>query len=340
MGLEELKVWQNLSREEIGDTPEDFLRTLANPAAIYISGRDNSRTRVLVTLTHGNEPSGFRAVHRWLAEGKRQPAVNIVVILGAVTTALTSPMFFYRHLPDRRDLNRCFRPPYDQDRDGRLAAAIMNEIRKHYPESVVDMHNTSGSSNPFAIVHNDSAAKRKLARLFVDCLIDSDLQLGALMEKDEELGVPIVTVEAGGVQDMATNDNAWRGITKYFLQEDIYQSPETNAVHVYHNPLRLELSSDSSIDYADHRLPDMRVVMRKDIEEFNFFPVKKTDMLGWLDSKGMGNLKVIKGNKTCDAGMFFKIENGRLYPRNEMQIFMATTHRDIAVSDCLFYFIC
>ena len=338
MELVELKVWQDPSPDTVGDTPEYFLRKLGDAAVIYISGKDSSRTRVLVTLTHGNEPSGFKAVHRWLAEGHQQPAVNIVVILGAVATALTSPIFFYRHLPGRRDLNRCFRPPYDQDNEGRLAAAIMDEIRKHQPEAVIDMHNTSGSSNAFAIVHNDSDTKRKLAGLFVNCLINSDLQLGALMEKDDELGVPIVTIEAGGVQDSATKENAWRGITSYFLQEDIYQA--SNKIYVYHNPLRLELSADASIDYADRCLPDIRVVMRKDIEKFNFFPIKASDMLGWLNDKGMKNLKVIKGNHTCDASKFFKLENGKFYPHQEMQIFMATTQRDIAVSDCLFYFMC
>ena len=52
-----------------------------------IPGRDSSRTRVLVTLSHGNEPSGVEAVHGWL-QAEQVPAVNVVVILGAVQAAL------------------------------------------------------------------------------------------------------------------------------------------------------------------------------------------------------------------------------------------------------------
>ncbi len=332
----ELKIWQDPQTSEVGDTPEDFLHILGGATALRLTGKDRSRTRVLVTLTHGNEPSGFRAVHRWLAEGHRQPAVNIVVILSAVETALTRPFFFYRHLPGRRDLNRCFRPPYE-GREGRLAAAILTEIRHHHPEAVVDMHNTSGSSHAFAVVHRDSFAKRQLASLFVDCLIDSRLCLGALMEQDQQLGVPIITIEAGGVQDPQTTADTWRGVETYFLKDNLYKS--SRDIFVFNNPLRLELAPKTSIDYADRRMPETNVVMRKDIEKFNFYPIDKDEMLGWLNIRGIAGLKVIKENTTRDANEFFKLKEGKFYPRHKMQIFMATTQRNIAVSDCLFYFI-
>ena len=331
-----LKIWQDPEQGAVGDSPEDFLRILGQATAIRLTGKDPTRTRVLVTLTHGNEPSGLRAVHRWLREGQRQPAVNIVIIISSVKTALTRPFFFYRHLPERRDLNRCFNPPYE-GQEGQLALAILTEIRQHRPEAVIDMHNTSGASYAFGVVHHDSPAKRQLASVFVDCMIDTKLQLGALMEKDQDLGVPIVTIEAGGVQDPQAKENAWQGIERYFLKEDIYQS--SKEIFVLHNPARLELAPNCSIDYADRYLPDMKVTMRKDIEKFNFHPITARDMLGWLNSAGLANLQVYKENTIQDAQQFFQLKAGKFYPRSKMQIFMATTQRSIAVSDCLFYFI-
>ena len=331
----DLKIWRNPNKSEVGNTPEDFLRILGGSTSLHLTGKDRSRTRVLVTLTHGNEPSGLRAVHRWLREGQRQPAVNIVVILGSVETALTRPFFFYRHLPERRDLNRCFSPPY-AGREGRLALAMLNEMRHHTPEAIVDMHNTSGSSHAFAVCYNDTPAKRQLAGLFADCLIDTQIKLGALMEQDIELGVPIITVETGGVQDPNTKANTWHGIQKYFLAEDVYQT--RREVAVLHNPLRLELAPNTSIDYADHCLPDMKVVIRKDIEQFNFQPAEQDDMLGWLNSDSTACLRVVKANQLVNADNFFILKDGKFYPRNKIQIFMATTQRAIAVSDCLFYF--
>ncbi|MCY4524824.1 MAG: hypothetical protein OXB84_08800 [Halobacteriovoraceae bacterium] len=100
----ELNVWHAPKKEEIPDTPYNFLKKVEKPTAIHIPGKNTNRTRVLVTLTHGNEPSGLQAVHEWLRWG-RIPLVNIVVILGSVKAALTDPVFFYRHLPGERDLN-------------------------------------------------------------------------------------------------------------------------------------------------------------------------------------------------------------------------------------------
>ncbi len=54
--------------------PEDargFLRLLGAPVLILQAGRDPSRTRIVSTLLHANEPSGLIAVQRWLRSGSR-----------------------------------------------------------------------------------------------------------------------------------------------------------------------------------------------------------------------------------------------------------------------------
>ena len=47
-----------------GNNVEEFLRALGGPACLFLRGQDRSRTRALVTLLHGNEPSGAIALHR------------------------------------------------------------------------------------------------------------------------------------------------------------------------------------------------------------------------------------------------------------------------------------
>ena len=54
--------------ETIPSDPVAWLRQLGGPTAIRLSGRDRSRCRTVVTLLHGNEPSGVRALHGWLRE--------------------------------------------------------------------------------------------------------------------------------------------------------------------------------------------------------------------------------------------------------------------------------
>jgi hypothetical protein len=321
-------------RENIPGRVNEFLQALPGPVAIHLSGRDDSRCRVLVTLSHGNEPSGLEAIHRWLLEG-RQPEVNVVIILGAVEAALADPMFFHRQLPGTRDLNRCFNPPY-KDRQGQLAQAMLRHIRELEPEAVIDLHNTSGSSSAFSVSIADSPGCRALAGLFVDRMILTDLRLGSLMEQD--LGCPVVTIEAGGSQDDSSMVVAEEGIERLFCRQSLFD--DDAQISLFRHPLRLELARHSRIDYADRPLHDRDITVRGDIEQFNFAPVDRSSMLGWLDDTGLEHLRIGSDRHPHEVSEFFRVEEGRLFPNRHMRLFMATTRPDIATSDCLFYFVC
>lgn len=328
-----LAVWEQPQPDAIAGRINDFLSELPGPCAIHVAGRDPSRCRVLVTLSHGNEPSGLEAVHRWLVSG-RQPEVNIVVILGGVPAAAAEPLFFHRMLAGERDLNRCFNPPFN-DQQGRLALAILEHIRAQQPEAVIDLHNTSGSSPAFAVSCGESPAQVQLVSLFVEHMIVTDLRLGSLME--QELGCPVVTIEAGGSQDEQAEVTADIGLAHYFEQPDVFTPART--VTRFKHPLRLELSQHSRIDYAARALHDRDLTVREDIEQFNFAPVHSDEMLGWLDEDGLNHLLINGGPDQHPPREYFRIEDGKLYPRRPLRLFMATTRADIAASDCLFYFI-
>ena len=321
-------------RENIPGRVNEFLQALPGPAAIHLTGRDTSRTRVLVTLSHGNEPSGLEAIHHWLLEGK-QPAVNVAILLGGVEAALAEPMFYHRQLPGARDLNRCFNPPY-KDRQGQLAQAMLRHIRDLEPEAVVDLHNTSGSSSAFAVIVGDTPERQALAGLFVARAVITDLRLGSLMEQD--FGCPVVTIEAGGSLDETSEVVAQEGVARFFLQEDLFADPDP--VLLLRHPLRLELARHSRIDYADRALHDRDITMRFDIEKFNFEPVNRGSLLGWADEEGLDHLRIGSDYQPHEVAEFFRVEGGNLFPNQHMRLFMATTRPDIAASDCLFYFVC
>jgi hypothetical protein len=320
--------------ENIPQRVNEFLQALPGPVAIHLTGRDSSRTRVLVTLSHGNEPSGLEAVHHWLLEG-RQPEVDVVIIMGAVEAALAEPLFFHRQLPGNRDLNRCFNPPF-KDRQGQLAQSMLRHIRELEPEAVVDLHNTSGSSQPFAVSFFDTPEHQALVGLFVSRLIKTGLRLGSLMEQD--CGCPVITIEAGGSTDDAASIVAGEGVARYFLEQDVYEN--RNGVTLFRHPLRLELAAHSRIDYAERPLHDRDITVRYDIERFNFAPIERHDMLGWVDNNGLDHLKVGSDETPHEVSEFFRVEDGKLYPNQHMRLFMATTRPDIAASDCMFYFVC
>ena len=53
---------RNPAASSIGNNAQEFLRLLGGPACLFLEGEDDTRTRALVTLLHGNEPSGLMAL--------------------------------------------------------------------------------------------------------------------------------------------------------------------------------------------------------------------------------------------------------------------------------------
>lgn len=314
-------------------TVNEFLCRLPGPVAIHVAGIDSDRTRALVTLSHGNEPSGLEAVYHWLRSGV-VPAVNAVLVIASVEAARAEPLFYHRMLPGRRDLNRCFSGPAD-DAEGQLAHAILQHLRAQRPEAVIDLHNTSGSNPAFSVTTSDTQALRGLSSLFVNCMIMTDLRLGSLMEQD--LGCPVVTIEAGGSQDESAEVVALLGLQRYLADDS--DAGTVEQLRMMSHPLRLELAPHTRIDFSMHALHDRDVTVRSDIEIFNFKPVAAGQPLAWLGDAGMQHLQ-IGGTRSQNRVLdYFQVEQGQLCARLPMTLFMATTRPDIAAADCLFYFV-
>ncbi|MCY4524817.1 MAG: hypothetical protein OXB84_08765, partial [Halobacteriovoraceae bacterium] len=167
-----------------------------------------------------------------------------------------------------------------------------------------------------------------------DRLVISQLSLGSLMEQD--LGIPLITVEAGGSKDPSSIDVARKGLENYFLIDDLFK--KNSSITVLQNPLRLELKKGHRIIYDDNLLEDCDVTIRKDIEKFNFSMVDNKNMLGRIRN-GLDCFQIGKDVRSHKVDDYFFERDGGLYPKCKMHLFMATVRPDIAVSDCLFYFI-
>src|SRR5690606_16158377 len=196
---------------EVTPSLEDFLHSLVCPTLMRLAGLDNSRTRAVCTLLHGNEPSGMIALHRWLLE-RRPPAVNLIVLIGSVVAALQPPLFSLRQLPGRRDLNRCFREPF-LEQEGRIAQAFLEALREENPECLIDIHNTSGTGPAFCISTINDAPHQALASLFSRRFIINHLRLGALMEVSLH-AVPSLPAAWGSSQDLAAHEMAYAGVVR------------------------------------------------------------------------------------------------------------------------------
>ncbi len=333
--MSRVRFLRNPPVSELGSGVEEFLRELGAPTCIFLDGEDNTRTRALVTLLHGNEPSGVMAVYHWLQSGLR-PAVNVVCIVASVVAALAPPAFSHRMLPRARDLNRCFRAPFD-DAQGALAEEILEILRLHHPEAVIDIHNTSGSGPSFGVCTHMDRQHDALVSLFTQRMIVSNLGLGALMDISEH-SYPTVTVEVGGRLDEEAHALAYEGLRRYFLAPTVLAQDETDwGLELLHNPIRLELCEHVTLTYADQPCESYDITLRSDIEHHNFGSVSADTQLGWARGSERNLFRAQDASGSCAVTKLVRIVDGELYPARPLKLFMITNNAAIAESDCLFY---
>jgi predicted deacylase len=314
----------------LGNTVLQFLTNLGGPSVLHVKGKEHNKCRVIVTLLHGNEPSGLKAIHQLLHEGF-VPQFDTKVIIASVVASLTEPSFTHRMLPGKADLNRCF-SDHQKNLQSQLAAAISEQIREVSPEAVVDIHNTSGSGPAFSVSISNSPQHQALAAHFTHRLVYTDIRLGSIMEQD--FGCPIVTIEAGGSHDDEADITALNGIKSFLSKHFVFT--QTQALELLVNPRRLELMPSSTITYSTEAQKKFDITLRQDIERFNFKRAEKGTQLGWINQQGLSHFRLDKDH--ISVGHFFEVIGGRLLTKKTLTLFMVTSRTDIAKSDCVLYF--
>lgn len=323
----------NPSPSLIGQNAFEFLSFLGGPAVIHIDGKDNSRCRVIVTLLHGNEPSGLKAVHTLISQSFL-PETAVKIIIASVIAAHTEPVFSHRMLAGQRDLNRCFSGQVS-DLQGQLAKAIKEQIFAFKPEAIIDLHNTSGSGPAFSVSVADHSDYIALASHFTRRLIHTDIRLGSIME--QAFGCPVITVEAGGAQDQEADLNARLGLLSFLSATDPFVLQQE--LEVLHHPRRLEIRADATIGFSDSPDLSKHITILQDVEKLNFGVTEASQMLGWVEQNGRGLEHFQLDDPTQKVSRYFGLKNGQITTKQALKLFMVTTRADIAKSDCLFYFV-
>lgn len=317
------------------DDDAGFLAQLGGPVLILVPGRDRSRCRAICTLLHGNEPSGVRAVQRFLRTGQ-EPAVDLLCFIPAVETALHETLFMHRYLPGERDQNRCFRPPF-HDRPGRIARQLLDLLEVYRPESVIDIHNTSGAGPAFGVVTHEDCCHEALVSLFTRHLVVTDLKLGALMERSRPQR-PVVTVECGGAGDWRADQIAFDGLMRYATEERVMTLEPGLQLELYRSPVRLELATGATLAFHTRPVAGIDLTVPPDLERFNFGTAPAGTFIGWLGSpQSRQRLSARNGAGTERFDDCFCIREGRLLTARPLKLFMITHRQEIALSDCLLY---
>ncbi|MCC2616577.1 succinylglutamate desuccinylase/aspartoacylase family protein [Aestuariibacter halophilus] len=319
-------------RIPLGDSYHDWLEHLPGPCYFDLLGSQPGPWQAMVTLLHGNEPSGLKALHKVLHSNIAVRHTTRVII-ASVEAARTEPRYTHRMPPNARDLNRCFDGPIE-DAQGQLAADILSCLRQAQPSWIIDVHNTSGSGPGFCVSTANTPHIQHLASVFAERLIVTDIRLGSLME--QSLGCPIVTVEAGGANDPHADLNAYQGIVSLLSNGLPYR--HQRPLEVLHHPRRLEIKPHVRITYAERREPGFNMTFCRDIERFNHGITPAGQTLAWLDRQELNDLCHLD-RSDMDVGQFFSAAEGVLRPTRDLKLFMITNRADIALSDCLCYFV-
>ena len=329
-----LQEWKNPGADEVGEDAVAFLYLLQQPTWIEIDGHDMSRTRAIVTLLHGNEPSGLKAVHKLITDG-RKPATRLIIVIASVNAALYPPLLSHRFLPWEKDLNRCFvdNPGTGQER---LASLIREKLLAASPEAIVDTHNTSGHSVPFAVATTESQRVRQLAQMFCHRLVVMDLRLGTLIEQAQP-SVPVVTVEFGGFNDPQADQLAEESIDVFATRDNLFAT-EAEPAMILRHPYRLEIDERVTIHYGSSVQVEADLTVHNTIDQLNFHHVDPGTNLGWLGRGGLEGLHAISAGGENHVEKFFADNEGFLTTLVPMNIFMATTDAFVAQKDCLLYF--
>jgi len=320
---------------------EGFLRQLGGPAWISVPGRDASRTRAVSTLLHGNEPSGVRAIHAWLRSGMR-PAVDTVFFVGSVEAALVPPGFSHRTRFGHRDLNRCFLPPFPGP-EGDLAREVLSRIRRLAPEALVDIHNTTGHTPAYGVGPRSDPARLTLTALFARRFVESDLQLGALIEAVQD-ETPAIVVECGMAGDPEPDRIAREGLARFLAADSLGPALRTGAdagsapaISIVAHPVRVCLQPGLALRYG--RGPEAQADLTVDagIDRHNFEPIGPGAPIGWVRAGGPWPLVATRADGAEVSRELFQLREGRIEARTGFVPIMMTTDPEIAVQDCIFY---
>lgn len=325
--------WHEPDRADLGENHVDFLERLGGPTWITVDGMDNDRGRAIVTLLHGNEPSGLKAVHHILKSGIK-PATRLGIFIASVDAALKPPVLSHRFLPDEQDLNRCFNPPYSTDQR-KLACALLNKLMDFEPEAVIDAHNTSAHSEPFGVAVNDSPNLLLLTGMFTRKLVVMDLSLGTLIEQQGGFG-PTVTIEFGGVMDPGADRIARDTLTDFVARRELF-GEDTLPMTVLRHPHRLEIETDCNLHYSSSVQEDADITIVNTIDQLNFVRVEAATPIGWTGKRGLDVLRMTSIDGEDLVNDYFRAQDGLIVTRCPMIIFMATTDAYIARKDCLLY---
>ena len=156
---------------------------------------------------------------------------------------------------------------------------------------------------------------------------------------EQNFNCPALTIECGSATDEQSHETAFQGISQLAACCCIYHYNQQTEVEIISKPIRLQLKPDVELSYSEHDEGNEGVTLKRAIEQFNFGHARKDQMIGWVDDRGLDNFQLLNDAYEDVLDDYFTLRDNQLVCATNIKIFMATTNKDVAMNDCLFYLV-
>ena len=314
---------------------EDVLVSLRKPTLIRIPGTDAApRARLVSTLLHGNEDSGYRAVLDMLRRGEHYP-FDLWIFLGNIRAAHQEGWFAHRYLDGQEDFNRTWGLGAPTTRMRRCSDTILEILSAQDLEGAVDIHNNTGLNPYYAIVPDPTQEALQLAAAMADTILRWPLRANTLMEVLSPI-CPAVSVECGLPAVEENHAYAATALHRFLAMESLEQ-PVEGPRRVFEMMHRVIVRPEVPFAFGGVLTEDLDLVLHPGLDHYNFGMLLAGTELGRVpEGAGMPLLATdMRGNETTDR--YFTVRHGGLIITEDVTPVMLTTTVQQTRRDCFFY---
>ena len=322
--------------DELLDADElELLRALERPTLIRVPGDGLQEPRAIAALLHGDESTGFQAVHQVLRRRRRYP-FDLYVVIGNVQAALVAPGFAHRFLDDQEDMNRIWGLGEPTTTQRRAVDGILAELMSTGLESLVDIHNNTGDNPFYAVITQDRPDVINLASLFTTTMVRWDLEVHTLMEALHGTCASIA-IECGLPGRPESLAFALDGLRRYLGAPPLRHDHITSDHDLLGGLRRVMIRPEVRFRFGGELTDDLDLVLVADGDVYNFAEVPAGHVLGQVHPHAALPVRVVDAFDQDVTEEHVMIEGDRLVLTEPTTPVMMTRTVEAARKDCLFY---
>lgn len=326
--MDHFDLYRQLPDEWLGLTERQILQKLKRPTLFHCPGHDPSRAVVVSCLLHGNEPSGYIAIIEELkrqARGVARYRHDVIFLIGNVEAARQGGMFECRQLESQTDMNKVWK------QGGELGEEWDLFIRGKNLIACLDLQNSVGQSQPFAVWTQNNDATKRLANVLAGTHVYMPESLNSLIGFTSTYA-PAIAISCGKRLLGQSDEHARVTLQRFFLAAQIVRgNPERYFFKKVYSNVK-GISIQEGVPFFFGNGPSQgSLVLRKDIDRLNFMDSKAGEVIGW----GPKNYLVYKNQVQADD--LIACLDGTLRLTKDCTILMAAPDEQIVKTDHLFY---